>query len=108
MPGAHAHDMTSQLPTLKWHTYLDDVTLADAILDRLIHNAHKIKLKGESMRKVMNSSLYTTADANFISIPCATAGANWRVSSPKFASRTGSSIQTRWPEPEATEMVSPW
>ena len=35
----------------KWHKYLDDPTVADAILDRLVHNAYKIKLKGESMRK---------------------------------------------------------
>lgn len=47
--------ITSQLPTMKWHTYLGDATLADAILDRLLHNAHKLELKGESMRKVMSS-----------------------------------------------------
>ena len=41
----------SQIPVEKWHEYLDDRTVADAILDRLIHNAYKIKLKGESMRK---------------------------------------------------------
>jgi len=47
--------VTSQLPTTKWHTYIGDATLADAILDRLLHNAHKLKLKGESMRKIMSS-----------------------------------------------------
>lgn len=47
--------ITSQLPTMKWHTYIGDATLADAILDRLLHNAHKLELKGESMRKVMSS-----------------------------------------------------
>lgn len=44
--------VTSQLPTEKWHTAIGDATLADAILDRLLHNAHKLKLKGESMRKL--------------------------------------------------------
>ena len=43
--------VTSQLPVTKWHDSIGDATLADAILDRLAHNAHRIKLKGESMRK---------------------------------------------------------
>jgi DNA replication protein DnaC len=43
--------VTSQLPLKHWHDSIGDPTLADAILDRLIHNAHKIELKGESMRK---------------------------------------------------------
>jgi DNA replication protein DnaC len=43
--------VTSQLPVSHWHEYLGDATLADAILDRLVHNAYKIELKGESMRK---------------------------------------------------------
>ena len=42
---------TSQLPIEKWHATIGDPTLADAILDRLVHNAYKINLKGESMRK---------------------------------------------------------
>jgi DNA replication protein DnaC len=42
--------ITSQLPVEKWHVYLNDPTLADAILDRLIHNAYRVNLKGESMR----------------------------------------------------------
>jgi len=41
----------SQLPTDQWYQSIGDNTLADAILDRLMHNAHRIKLKGESMRK---------------------------------------------------------
>lgn len=45
----------SQLPITKWHAYLSDATLADAILDRLVHNSHKLKLKGESMRKKLSS-----------------------------------------------------
>lgn len=42
--------VTSQLPVDRWHAYLGDPTLADAILDRLVHNAYRIVLKGESMR----------------------------------------------------------
>lgn len=37
-----------------WHTYIGDPTVADAALDRLVHNAHHITLKGESMRKTRN------------------------------------------------------
>ena len=44
--------VTSQVPVEKWHEYLANPTLADAILDRLVHAAHRIELKGESMRKV--------------------------------------------------------
>ena len=43
--------VTSQLPVDHWHEQIGDPTLADAILDRLVHSAHKIKLNGESMRK---------------------------------------------------------
>jgi len=43
--------ITSQLPTTHWHNVIGDPTLADAILDRLLHTAYKIQLKGESMRK---------------------------------------------------------
>lgn len=43
--------VTSQLPVDQWHTYLNDPTLADAILDRLVHDAYRLALKGESMRK---------------------------------------------------------
>ena len=43
--------ITSQIPVDHWHELIGDPTLADAILDRLIHNAHRVPLKGESMRK---------------------------------------------------------
>jgi DNA replication protein DnaC len=43
--------VTSQLPIEKWHDYIGEPTLADAILDRLVHNAYRLALKGESMRK---------------------------------------------------------
>jgi len=45
--------ITSQLPIDQWHKAIGDATLADAILDRLIHNSHRLKLKGESMRKII-------------------------------------------------------
>jgi DNA replication protein DnaC len=43
--------VTSQVPAEHWHTHLNDVALADAILDRLLHNSIRLELKGESMRK---------------------------------------------------------
>ena len=43
--------ITSQLPPTKWHEYLGDPTVADAILDRVMHNAHRLVLKGPSRRK---------------------------------------------------------
>jgi DNA replication protein DnaC len=43
--------ITSQLPVEKWHDHIGDPTIADAILDRLVHNAHRIQMKGGSMRK---------------------------------------------------------
>ena len=49
--GTRATLITSQLPVTAWHEWLNDPTLADAILDRIVHSAHKIALKGESMRK---------------------------------------------------------
>ncbi|WP_197479444.1 ATP-binding protein, partial [Oleiphilus sp. HI0132] len=44
--------LISQLPTEEWYQSIGDNTLADAILDRLMHNSHRIKMKGESMRKI--------------------------------------------------------
>lgn len=43
--------ITSQLPVDQWHAWIDEPTLADAILDRLVHNSHRVNLKGGSMRK---------------------------------------------------------
>ena len=43
--------ITSQVPTRTWHEALSDPTIADAICDRLVHNAHVITLRGPSMRK---------------------------------------------------------
>lgn len=58
--GTRSTLITSQLPVEHWHKMIGDPTLADAILDRLVHNAHKINLKGESMRK--KRSLLTQKD----------------------------------------------
>ena len=49
--GSRSTLITSQLPVKSWHTYLDDPTLADAILDRIVHSSHKIELKGKSLRE---------------------------------------------------------
>jgi DNA replication protein DnaC len=49
--GSGSTLITSQLPIENWHDHIGDPTIADAILDRLIHNAHRIQLKGGSMRK---------------------------------------------------------
>jgi DNA replication protein DnaC len=43
--------LTSQLPVARWHEQIGDPTLADGILDRLVHNAHRIEMRGDSMRK---------------------------------------------------------
>jgi DNA replication protein DnaC len=53
--------VTSQLPVDQWHTYLADPTLADAILDRLVHNSYRLTLKGESMRKQKTVETKTAA-----------------------------------------------
>ena len=49
--GCRSTMVTSQLPVDRWHDVIGDPTYADAILDRLVHNAHRIQLTGESMRK---------------------------------------------------------
>jgi len=50
--GRRSTIFVSQLPVTKWHEIIGDATIADAICDRIIHNAHRIKLKGESVRKI--------------------------------------------------------
>jgi DNA replication protein DnaC len=44
--------LTSQLPVAKWHAQIGDATVADSILDRLVHGAHRIELQGDSIRKL--------------------------------------------------------
>jgi len=48
--------ITSQFPVAQWHEMIADDTVADAILDRLVHNAYRLELKGESMRKTKNGN----------------------------------------------------
>lgn len=50
--------ITSQYPTERWHAFFPDPTVADAVLDRIVHKAHRIALKGESMRKVMAKKMF--------------------------------------------------
>lgn len=56
--------ITSQLPVENWHAYLDEPTLADAILDRLVHNSYRINLKGDSMRKHKRTANSATVISN--------------------------------------------
>lgn len=51
----YATIITSQLPVAAWHQYIDDSTIADAILDRIIHQAHRVELEGESLRKLVKT-----------------------------------------------------
>ena len=53
--GTRSTLITSQLPVTAWHAWLDEPTLADAILDRIVHGSHKMALKGESMRKLRST-----------------------------------------------------
>lgn len=50
--GSASTLITSQIPPARWHELIGDSTVADAILDRLVHGAHRIDLKGDSMRKI--------------------------------------------------------
>lgn len=58
--GLHSTLITSQLPVEHWHEFLNDPTLADAILDRVCHRSHKLKLKGESLRKQTTAPIENT------------------------------------------------
>jgi len=53
--GLSSTVIVTQLPIDRWHDIIKEATIADAILDRLVHNAHKINLKGDSMRKLRSS-----------------------------------------------------
>ncbi len=54
--------VTSQLPVSEWHDSLGEPTIADAILDRLIHNAHRIELRGDSLRRLQEPARPSTPD----------------------------------------------
>src|SRR5262245_24871887 len=49
--GRGATIFTSQIPVDRWHDLIGDPTIADAILDRIVHTAHRLKLRGDSLRK---------------------------------------------------------
>ncbi|MDA8120842.1 MAG: IS21-like element helper ATPase IstB [Gammaproteobacteria bacterium] len=55
--GTRSSIITSQLPIVNWHEHLGDPTVADAILDRIVHSAHQIALQGESLRKTKRPTL---------------------------------------------------
>ena len=54
--------ITAQLPVSGWHDMIGEPTIADAILDRIVHNAHRIELKGDSMRRKDRNASLTTAE----------------------------------------------
>lgn len=54
--------ITAQLPVAQWHDMIGEPTIADAILDRIIHNAHRITLEGDSMRRQKTPSYLTSAE----------------------------------------------
>ncbi len=56
--GRKSTIIASQLPVAKWYEIIGDSTVADAILDRMVHTAHRLELKGESLRK--NRTLFCT------------------------------------------------
>jgi DNA replication protein DnaC len=56
MTHKHALIVTSQIPVEHWHQLITQSTLADAVMDRIIHNAHRIDLKGDSLRKTISSN----------------------------------------------------
>ncbi len=60
--GKRSTIITSQLPVMNWHETIGENTLADSILDRIVHQAHRIELVGESMRKRNNKSNSSIAD----------------------------------------------
>lgn len=58
--GRRSTVITSQLPVDRWHEVVNDPTYADAIMDRLVHNAHRIELTGESMRRTRGKQAQTS------------------------------------------------
>ena len=62
--GAKSTIIATQLPVDAWHPYIGDATVAGAILDRVVHNAHKLDLKGTSMRKVKTTLTSQEASAS--------------------------------------------
>lgn len=61
--------ITAQVPVARWHDLIADPTVADAILDRIVHNAHRITLQGDSMRKQKAPPLLTGDEHGEINHP---------------------------------------
>ena len=55
--------ITSQVPVSRWHDVVGDLTIGDAIIDRVVHRAHRLELKGASMRKRQAASTASLTDA---------------------------------------------
>ncbi len=53
--GEHSTIITAQLPVNQWYDFIANSTIADAVLDRIVHNSHKIEMEGDSMRKILSS-----------------------------------------------------
>lgn len=51
----HSTIITAQLPVNQWYDFIANSTIADAVLDRIVHNSHKIDLEGDSMRKILST-----------------------------------------------------
>jgi DNA replication protein DnaC len=62
--GKGASIITSQVPVNKWYDIIGEQTIADAILDRSVHNVHRLELKGESMRKKRASEKLNPSNKN--------------------------------------------
>jgi DNA replication protein DnaC len=60
--GRRSTILTSQVPVGKWHEVIGDPTYADAILDRIVHNAHRIDLTGDSLRRLTMRPRATSED----------------------------------------------
>ena len=58
--GVQSVIITSQLPVDKWHDIVGDSTIADAILDRVVHNSYRVILQGDSLRKKSEQGVNTT------------------------------------------------
>jgi len=60
--GKRSTIITSQLPVMEWHDVISEKTIADAVLDRIVHNAHRIELSGESLRRKGNKDQLILAE----------------------------------------------
>jgi DNA replication protein DnaC len=64
--GKSSTIITSQVPISKWHEIIGEQTIADAILDRIVHNAHRIEMKGESLRKKKRLKIEEETESEFL------------------------------------------